>query len=363
MKNAILYKVNKHLRMKRPILDSNIICDTYRNNTFLEIAFISKCCRNDAQGACVMCDYGAISGTKSESVYLNEMRRILSNSPGIQYLLLCANGSIMDEHQLSENTFCAILKEVGTTDIPNVIIETHYQDITVDKLRYIKEFLPQKNITMEIGLETISQEIQDAIIMKGVIIGEVEKTITNIHAFGMEVDLNIMLGLPFLSAQEQFEDTLNSVKWALRYNCNPIIFPLNIKPFTLLMHMYQSGYYKPVSHWMMLLLLNEIESQDLQKITISYYGNRTDEYLGTKEETIYPLLCSKCKNVVMDFYENFFRENDGTKRQTLLAEILAWKGCDCLEEQKRNLKKQEEKTFSQHLDEYITLLTKEFSNL
>lgn len=349
--------------MQRPILDSNIICDTYRNNTFLEIAFISKCCRNDAHGACIMCDYGAISGTKSKSIYLSEMRRILSDSPGIQYLLLCANGSIMDEHQLSEKIFCAILKEVGTTDIPNVIIETHYQDITENKLRYIKELLPRKNITIEIGLETVSQEIQDTIIMKKVVIGDIEKTITTIQAFGMEVDLNIMLGLPFLSEREQFEDTLNSVKWALRHNCNPILFPLNIKPFTLLMHMYQTRYYKPVSHWMMLLLLNELDPQDLQKITISYYGNRTDEYLGTAEETIYPLLCNKCKNVVMDFYENFFRENDGEKRRILLTDILAWQGCNCLEEQKRNLKKHNEKTFSQHIDEYVTLLNKEFSNL
>lgn len=363
MKNAILRKVNKYLRMQRPILDSNIICDTYRNNTFLEIAFISKCCRNDAQGACIMCDYGATSETKSENVYLNEMRRILSNSPGIQYLLLCANGSIMDGHQLPESIFCKILEEVGATDIPNVIIETHYQDITEDRLRYIKNFLPQQNITMEIGLETISQEIQDAIIMKGVVIGELEKTITTIHTFGIDVDLNIMLGLPFLSERKQFEDALNSVKWVLKHNCNPVLFPLNIKPFTLLMHMYQTGYYKPVSHWMMLLLLNEIEPQDLQKITISYYGNRTDEYLGTEEETIYPLLCSKCKNVVMDFYENFFRENDGVKRQMLLTDILAWKGCNCLEEQKRNLKKHEEKTFLQHLDEYIALINREFSNL
>ena len=90
MNLTMLAKYNQYLRRQRPLLDQSIICDVFRNNTFLEIAFISKCCRNDAKGSCIMCDYGAISGTKTQNIYLSEMERILNQNKGIKYLLQMA---------------------------------------------------------------------------------------------------------------------------------------------------------------------------------------------------------------------------------------------------------------------------------
>lgn len=360
MNPTILAKYNQYLRRQRPLLDQSIICDVFRNNTFLEIAFISKCCRNDAKGSCVMCDYGAISGTKTQNIYLSEMERILNQNKGIKYLLLCANGSIMDEHQLSERTFKSILHKAGTSEIPNIIIETHYQDITSEKLSYIAKYLKHQNITIEIGVETVNQEYQDLVIMKGIKVEELKEKITLIQSAGISVDINIMLGLPFLSPLEQLRDTLSSVSWGFNHGCNPVIFPLNIKPYTLLMHMYKAGFYQPISHWLILILLNQIEETLLDRITISYYGNRKDEYKNVVEETIYPVSCIKCHDILMDFYEEFFRLDDWKSRKSLLNRILKWEKCDCYKKQQLDLLEEKEQiNFKDKMNDYISYLKKD----
>lgn len=363
MDRIILKKVNQYLRKKRPILSPQVICDTYQNNTFLEIAFISKGCRNDLKGSCIMCDYGVTNGSKAKEVYLNEMNSILKNAQNVQYLLLCANGSIMDEYQLSEEIFKSILKNVGTTEIPNIIIETHFRDITIEKLKYIKKLLHGKNVTIELGLETANQKYQDSLIMKDIIVDEIEAKIHEIQQFEISVDLNIMLGLPFLSEKEQLDDSLETISWAIEHNCNPVIFPLNIKPFTMLYHMYQTGYYRPISLWLVVLLLSFLKPIDLEKITISYYGNRTDEYLGIKEETIYPCACSKCYHNLMHFFEAFFHENNGQERHKLLKSVLDWDGCNCLANQRSLLTRKNTTNFDDSLSNYINTLKKEYSFL
>lgn len=307
-----------------------------------------------------MCDYGIAKGSQPKEVYLNEMNIILEGAPNVQYLLLCSNGSIMDESQLSEETFRAILEKTSTTTIPNIIIETHYQDITVQKLDYIKKTLYPKNITIEFGLETINPNYQDALVMKGIIIDEIEKTIKTIQQFGMSIDINIMLGLPFLSVKEQLNDSLKTVKWVINHDCNPVIFPLNIKPYTLLYHMYQTGHYSPISLWLIIVLLSHLKPNDLEKITISYYGNRTDEYLGIQEETIYPYSCPKCHKRVMEFFEEFFRKNSWQEKYDVLNKILTWNGCNCLEEQKRFLNKNNNTTFDESINEYLKILKRDF---
>lgn len=363
MDKTIIKKVNQYLRKKRPIISPQVICDTYQNNTFLEIAFISKGCRNDLKGSCIMCDYGVTHGSKTKEIYLNEMNDILAKAQNVQYLLLCANGSIMDEYQLSEEIFKSILENIATTAIPNIIIETHFRDINIEKLEYIKKLLPGKNITIELGLETANQNYQDSLIMKEIIMEEIEEKIQIIQQLGMCVDLNIMLGLPFLSEKEQLEDALATVNWAIKHNCNPVVFPLNIKPFTLLYHMYQTGYYRPVSLWLVILLLSFLEPIDLEKVTISYYGNRTDEYLGIEEETIYPYTCPKCYQRVMDFFESFFHENNWQVRHKLLKEILSWDNCSCLSDQRKILARKNTTTFDSFSTDYIDILKKEFSFL
>lgn len=363
MNTTILTRVNKIIKKSRPVLDKNIVCDSFRNGTFLEIAFMSKRCKNDASGSCIMCDYGAVDGIKSSELYLKEMESILQKENEVQYLLLCTNGSIMDSNQIPEETFYKILEYTNKSIIPDIIIEAHYSDITNEKLRLIKKFLCSKNVTIELGMETTNQDYQDSLIMKHIDMKLFKKTVAVIQSYGFSVDVNILFGLPFLSEKEQLNDTRKSIFWAFEHNCNPVIFPVNIKPYTLLMNMYENGYYKPVSHWLLLLLLSAIEPKKLSSITISYYGNRDENYYGNENKTIFPDCCPVCKRPLLDFYEAFYKEEDAYQKKQLLNQILKFDKCDCLKKQKERLDSPDCCTFQERYTTYTKFLKKEYISI
>lgn len=360
MTNNIVVKANKYIKHFRPYLSEDTICNTFRNNSFMEIAFMSKRCPNDASGSCIMCDYGALRGEKSASVYIEEMNSILAREKDIKYLLICTNGSILNPHQFSEKTLYKILSKIAETDIPHIIIETHYQDISAQKLDAIKEIVAGKSLTLELGLETISQYYQDTLIMKHINIADFSEKISMIQYYGFRVDLNILLGLPFLSAKEQLNETLNTVNWALERGCGPVIFPVNIKPYTLLMNMYKNSFYIPVSHWLLILLLDAVEMEQLSKITIAYYGNRAENYYDMAEKTIFPTCCETCYKPIEKFYADFCAEGDAVNRKKLLHNILAFRQCDCLNNVKNELNQVSKSGFQEQYAAYVQFLHKEF---
>lgn len=360
MVDNILIKANKYIKNFRPYLSEDTICDTFRNNSFMELTFMSKRCPNDTCGSCIMCDYGALQGEKSASVYIEEMNKILAQEKDIKYLLICANGSILNPNQISEETLYKILKAIVKTDIPHIIIEAHYNDISEQKLSTIKQIMPDKNLTLELGLETISQYYQDTLIMKHINIANFNKTISMIQNYNISVDINILLGLPFLSVKEQFDETLKTVDWTLEHGCNPVIFPVNIKPYTLLMHMYKNSFYTPISHWLLILLLDAIEVEQLSKITIAYYGNRTEDYYDMAERPIFPNCCEVCHTPIERFYAEFCKEENSIKRKNLLQNILAFRQCNCLSNLKKQLNQTVKSNFKKRYTAYTRFLHNEF---
>lgn len=361
MPDSIVIEANKYIKHFRPYLPEDTICHTFRNNFFMELAFMSKRCPNDANGSCIMCDYGALRGEKPASVYIEEMNRILARERGIKYLLICTNGSILNPNQFSEETLYKILNRISETDIPHIIIEAHYYDISEQKLAAIKQIMSGKNLTLELGLETISQDYHDTLIMKHINIADFSKIITMIQCYGFGVDLNILLGLPFLSAKEQLNETLNTVNWALERGCGSVIFPVNIKPYTLLMNMYKKGFYAPISHWLLISLLNTIKMEQLPKITIAYYGNRAENYYDKAKLPIFPSCCKVCHTPIEKFYTDFCAEEDAINRKILLHNILAFKQCDCLNSLKNQLNKVSKSGFRENYEAYIQFLHKEFN--
>ena len=143
--------------------DSFAVNDFNRVRTCrLEIGFLSKQCKNDLSGSCLMCDYGYMRQMGVADEYITEMKTILArNTGGIDYLLLCTNGSFFDSYQISNDILIAILMEAQKCSIPNIIIETHYKDVSKEKLDIVNHII-HKPVTIEMGLETINQKFQNA---------------------------------------------------------------------------------------------------------------------------------------------------------------------------------------------------------
>lgn len=324
--------MNISARKTRPVLHPDTVCQVFVEYDLMEIGFLSKCCRNDTQGSCIMCDYGCAVETKSEQQYISEMIKILdSRGSEIKTLLLCTNGSFFDEFQIPLSLFRSILITASKYKIPTIEFETHYRDVTVEKLDMIKSILHDRQIMIELGLETVNPIFHETFIMKNIDLDSYEKTMRIIQEYRFTVETNIMVGLPFLSIKEQFEDAQKTIQWALERQCKIVLFPINIKPHTLLMKMYELNLYTPVSHWLLLFILDNIPEHDLDKITIAWYGNREEPYDDDEIPTIFPKSCPKCGGLISEFYASFIEEKSSAGRKTLIHSLKNNVACDCMD--------------------------------
>lgn len=356
MDSQVLIAANLRARKNRPFFSTGKICDVFRSGNLMEIGFLSRRCRKDRCGVCIMCDYGAAEGTHTVEEYLLEMDHILTEAGrDVDILLLCTNGSFLDEEQISRELFQSILARAAQTQARLIEIETHYHDVTPEKLRRIKELLPGKHIAIEMGLETANPLYQSHVIMKGIRLPDYEKTISLIQSFGFMAEVNIMVGLPFLSAKEQMADALATVRWAFDHGCRAVLFPVNIKPYTLLMDMYRTGHYRPISQWMLPLLLNMLSEEELDNVTAAWFGNREEVYPSSAERAVFPQACPACSAAVQSFYPMFLAAQGGKDRKALLTELLSF-DCGCLEAAKNDIATDAPGSFSSRYEAYISYL-------
>ena len=126
MKREILQKRNIEIRKKRPLLPADEICDVFYDNNLVEICFLSKRCRNDLRGSCIMCDYGALLGTAGISEYIDKVSDVLKSLEfSVDTILLSTNGSFLDESQIPLELLCSILEQISKSHVKYVEIETH----------------------------------------------------------------------------------------------------------------------------------------------------------------------------------------------------------------------------------------------
>lgn len=360
MKTNLIKTINKKIRDTRPNFPDNDICAVFKTGDLLEIGFLSKQCVNDKSGSCIMCDYGCAKQTAANSEYLEKMRLILNeNNEGLRYLLLCSNGSILNDYQITEELLIEILRCAQASKIPNIIIETHYKDVSENKLKLINKIV-DKPVIIEMGLETINSRYHETMFMKGINFSEYEETIKRIKRFGYEIELNLMFGIPFLSEYEQFKDTLQTIHWAVDHNCKPVIFPINIKPHTLLRYAYDKGLYKPVSLWLLVHLLDCLEPEELCSTLVAWYGNRDEPY-PNDIPTVFPKACDSCRKDLEVFFSEFMGTQNYTERKSLISELIKKTTCDCYQ---TALKMLEVPTlaFEKRFANFYSLLENDFVN-
>lgn len=292
-----------------------------------QIYFPTSGCRY----ACTMCNYGFRHPVREKEMMqeLDTICNYLEKEAQNSIVILETSGSFLDERELTEQLQEKIMKRVAETSIKEVQIETHYRTITTEKVDKIKEIFKSKNITFELGLESTNPEVLK-IYNKAIDLEQLLKIIWLCQKNGVGISLNVMLGAPLLTINEQIVDTINSVEWILK-NCpqdtSIVLFPLNIKDYTLIKHMYNQGRYSMVYDMAFIEVLREILQEELHRVYISWYGNRCNEFHGEKA-IIKPYHCNKCKNELESFYTSFVESTTAIQKAKLIKDISCF-NCQC----------------------------------
>lgn len=313
--NKVLSEANKILH--KDIKKTDAPFCIRRRDKLIHICLGSVGCRFSRSGSCTMCNYG-FGKTVSKSDIENIIESIKGYSSEIDSVLVGTNGSVFDTLEIPEDIFDVILNSLNSIDIKVIIFETHYTTVTNEILDKIADRLIDKDIVIEMGLESADMFVREQCLNKSIDLNIFAEKTKLIHDYKMSASANIFLGAPFLSAEEQIIDTLNTIQWSVDNGIDSIVvFPANIRDNTVLAYLYKRGRYFPISKWAIAELLNRIPDKVHKKIYISWFGDWDDERILIKPEA-----CDICNSRLDEFFVTYLSTRSENKRKTLVQELI-----------------------------------------
>jgi len=303
-----LKEMNKRVKQNRP----NFMEDPYHiiisdEGKVLQVTAFGTGCRFDGNGSCLMCDYGKREKmpTPAETyewivrafgVYdAQEKRRALDKGRKFPpVVVLDCNGSILDEHDFPRENLIATLEALKKIDPQGteIVFETHYHTLNREVLELIDKYLPNNPINFELGFETANEEVRDLCLLKHIpnkvfvektkLVNEFKRS--SAEAEPMSVSANVLVGIPFLTSQEQLKDAVDSIKFCIDNGVrNCVVFPMNDKDCTLLHYCYEKGLAKQPPIYLLTEVLKKLPDKYLNKSSLAWTGNRVWTYSDSSD--------------------------------------------------------------------------------
>ena len=318
---ADLYALSRKAKVAEQTERPTYFAKPYYAGKFAQLTFITTGCK---LGQCSFCSYGGNEKEITPEIVHEEMGRFSSEilskflfGKPTDYVLFDALGSIFDPNEFSNECLDALFEDCDklvrrAKTIKSLDFETHYQTLgTLDengeflesyalkKLVEFKNSHPEISTTViELGFESANKEIRDNLLFKPIDDEKYKKAIDYLHQNGIEVFVNVMANMPFLTKQEQIDTSYESLLKVLDNENgfgaeNVCLFPLNIRKNTFYSHVLDcvnkkekqdKDFQRPVwldeenSIWSMVATLKKVVDSGhedlLDKINIAWFGGR-----------------------------------------------------------------------------------------
>ena len=330
MKVNELITLNKAIRTNCEYTDKNLLYGIQDNN---KIFFNTTGCKFSQLGLCIMCDYGKcktpINLERLEKA-LTEIFSKFKKDETINYILFGANGSIFDKDEFPEECFNFLLSFLQQYRIRHICFESYYTTINASVLRTIKQQLPNSSIEIELGFESSNKEVRQNCFLKFIDNDLFKDKIKLIKSFGYECSVNILLGAPFLTLDEQIADVINSIIWAIDNGAdNAIVFPLIIKKNTLLYNLYQNNLITQSYLYSLLEILKRLPDKYVNHVIFSWF-NQTTKTDSTNNDMILPLTCKDCEKALTNWLNEFNKSKQNKLK--FIKQGFPIQSCSCGEE-------------------------------
>lgn len=272
--NALLSSVMRHIRKSRPILDSAEIFSIFEANSLIQLWLQTPACRFSRKGWCTICNYW--SGRKIPGL-IAEIERNVTIPKNTNTILVNTCGSCLDPEELTAEEQNQLFKWLNNQPAEDIILETHMTTLSENMVQHVREMIPQKNLFFEIGQESMDSDVQFYSLNKRMPERGRGIILNRIRSYGAKSIVNVILGAPFLDREEQIRDAADSMISLLREGADYVmLFPVNIKPNTLVYYLYKEGMYVPVDGNMIIQALNELPEEFLPRTGVAWYGEHQE---------------------------------------------------------------------------------------
>ena len=333
-RNFFLDGIGKQLHKQRPRVPEGFDSTTYierdGSKTYVDMYVRSRGCHHNYLGGCTMCDYWASAEFDAlrMSDFAREALSAIDFSPTL--LVFGPSGSLFDEWEVPTPVRRDWYRMLQSTNASVYALFTRVETITEDKLVEIAQYLDTSKVSIEMGLETADPWKLKYCINKAIEPEQITQAAHLIKSCGFSSCVYIMVGVPFLNPSELVEDTVSSVMWAFDQGIDYCaIFPMHIKPWTVVEWLYRHGQYEPVSLWAMVDVLTRFSPQQLEHIGICWHRPRPKQAHPLYEmQSIAPITCPMCADQVLGIMDSFRFSGE---RANLVARLVNIE-CKCKDE-------------------------------
>lgn len=317
MRNPFLSKVALCLRQGQPRLSAEpfttVNRETVGGRPFVRLWFTTAGCTHHGRGRCTMCNYG--TGERGDPESIVHAAALGLSRWGCTHgtLLVSPSGSMFDEREVDPLTRRQLLTLAASTDFERILVETRPETITDAILSESIALLPGKQLEVEIGLESSDPWVLRWCVNKGLQLEHVVRALDLCAAHGATSIVNVSLGTAFLTELEAIADAVDTTRWAFAHGATEVVvFPLSVRGWTVLQHMYDRGRYWPVSLWSLVEVLRRLGRETAARVSISWYRdyNADDDSSSSLRVVAAPTTCARCVGDVLERLDGYRDSQD-----------------------------------------------------
>ena len=321
--NAFLCGVMKKIRAGRLPLSPDNAFTYSASGEMGQLWMQTPACKNSKNGTCTVCNYW--NGNRISDV----VDRVIGadiHFAAEKILLVNTCGSCLDPYELGYPEQAKLLKWLDKVRPEEIILETHLNTLDRDTILKVRELLPNKKVSFEIGVESVSPDVLFYSMNKPSGIERMKEKLELIHSVHAACIANVLLGAPFLTREEQIWDSAEAIRALLDAGADSVVlFPVNIKPHTLPDFLYEEGMYQQIRADMLVTVLERIPETELHRVDLSWYGEHAEE------KVIGPYYCPKCQGSLKSYISDFVLAKTAEERNSILSKMSEQR-CVCEEE-------------------------------
>lgn len=295
---------------------------------FRRVWFRTAGCTFDRQGLCTMCNYGFSEGIPA--TVTDDLRSSLRDVPidPKSTLLVSPSGSMFDPREVPDEIRAAIFEVVAETAAGTVVCETRPETVTPKRMREFALAVAPKTGVIELGLESADEWVLQWCVNKRLDLEEFRQAVSICHDEGLRVLANVSLGTAFLTPAAAIRDAEFAVRWAMASGVDGcVVFPLNVREWTVLARLWRGGLYAPPSLWSLVEVLRKTAPDFPGAVTAAWYRDyNADLPQAAVSMPILasPTTCPRCLEQVISSLDAF--RDTGDPR---VLDVLSTLDCPC----------------------------------
>ncbi|MBI2839284.1 MAG: hypothetical protein HYX75_13290 [Acidobacteria bacterium] len=299
-----------------------------------QIWFRTRGCRYRIHGGgCTVCDYG-VSDESTPQGLVQSVDAAISKLPfEPRTLVLSASGSFLDPWEVPTDARTEILRlVVQRLPATDFVLETHASTVTSESLGDCLALLGSQRLGIELGLECADPAVLRFCLNKRLTLSSFRRALSLVASFtGVRVTANILVGIPFLSMTESTQCALDAVRWAFLHGVDRcVLFPVNIRPYTLAHWLYSRTPWSPPTLWDLVDVLARLPVSVLDRVDVAWYAPSRQAAPPLSAEVILaPRTCPRCYDGVVTLLTRYA---DGLSRPAVCVELADF-DCDCKAQQ------------------------------